>query len=56
MVAPIKTSDKVGTLKIMKDNKVIKEVDLNVKNDVEKANIFTLFMNNLKDTLTFNIY
>ena len=56
LVAPIKTSDKVGTLKIMKDNKVIKEVDLNVKNDVEKANIFTLFMNNLKDTLTFNIY
>ena len=56
LVAPIKTSDKIGTLKIMKDNKVIKEVDLNVKNDVEKANIFTLFMNNLKDTLTFNIY
>ena len=56
LVAPIKTSDKIGTLKIMKDNKVIKEVDLNVKNDVEKANIFTLFMNNLKDTLTFNTY
>lgn len=40
---PIKKGDKVGILKLKDGNKVISEVDLTVKKDVEKASILELY-------------
>ena len=40
---PIKKGDKVGILKLKDGNKVISEVDLTVKKDVEKASILEIY-------------
>ena len=48
---PIKKNDIVGTYYIKKDNVVVEEIDLIVKEDVFKKNFFQLFLDVLKDTL-----
>ena len=48
---PIKKNDIVGTYYIKKDNVVVEEIDLIVKEDVFKKNFFQLFLEVLKDTL-----
>lgn len=48
---PIKKNDIVGTYYIKKDNVVVEEIDLIVKEDVFKKNFFQLFIDILKDTL-----
>lgn len=48
---PIKKNDMVGTYYIKKDNVVVEEIDLIVKEDVFKKNFFQLFLDVLKDTL-----
>lgn len=55
VVAPVKKGDKVGTINIIEDGKVIAEVDATVKEDIEKANILTVFLRNLKETLSCNL-
>lgn len=52
---PIKKGKIIGTLKLKDGNKVINEVELTVKEDVEKANIIELYKRNLKKILTGNI-
>ena len=52
--APIKVGDKVGILKIKEDNNV-REVEVTVKEDVEKANVFEFYLRNIKDIFTGNI-
>ncbi len=47
--APLKIGDKVGILNIISNNKVIKTIDITVKENVYKANIFDLFKRNLKN-------
>lgn len=47
--APIKKGDIVGKLIIKEDNELIREVDITVKKDVEKANIFELYWRYLTD-------
>lgn len=53
--APISKGDVVGTLTLKQNGVVIKTVNLTVKEDVKKANIFEMFWRNLKKTLNFNL-
>lgn len=53
--APLKVGDKVGTLIIKEDDKNIREVDITVREDIEKANILELFLRHLEDIVTGNI-
>lgn len=55
LTAPIKVGDKVGTLIIKEDNEKIREVDITVSENVEKANVWELFLRNLSDIVTGNI-
>ena len=51
LVAPIKISDKVGTIELLEDGNVIKTIDITVKNNVKKANIFELYFRYLKEII-----
>lgn len=55
VVAPVKKGDKVGTINIIEDGNIISSVDATVKEDVEKANIISIFLRNLKETLSGNL-
>ena len=46
--APIKVGNKIGSLDIISNGKVIKNIDITVKEDVVKANIFDLLKRNIK--------
>lgn len=50
--APIKVGEKVGTLIVKESNKEIMQVDLTVKEDIKKANIFKAYIRNLEDVIT----
>ena len=52
--APIKKGEVVGKLKIIENNKTIDEIDITVKSDVKKANIFKLYLRNIKNIITGN--
>lgn len=47
--APLKVGDIVGNLKILKDEKTLKEISLTINEDIKKANLFDLFKRNLRD-------
>lgn len=49
IVAPIKKGDKVGTIDILEDNKVISTIEATVKEDINKASIFTILYRNIKN-------
>lgn len=51
IVAPVKKGDEIGNINIIEDGKVISKVVATVKNDVDKANILTIYLRNLKDIL-----
>ena len=55
IVAPVKKGDKVGTIDIIENNKVIGTVEATVKEDIAKANIFAIFYRNLKNTFKGNL-
>lgn len=55
IVAPIKKGDKVGTINIIEDGKVISTIDATVVEDIKKANIVTVFLRNLRSILTENL-
>ena len=44
--------DKIGTFDIISNGNVIKNIDITVKEDVKKANIFDLIKRNIKMILT----
>ena len=52
--APVKVGDKVGELIIKEDNNE-RRVNVTVKEDVEKANIFIVFLRNIQQIITGNI-
>lgn len=52
---PIKKGDIVGKLYVMNNDDVINEVDLTVKEDVDKCNFFELYFKYLKNILGGNI-
>ena len=52
IVAPVKKGNVIGKVQILnEDNKIINEVDITVKEDVKKANIWDLFLRNLRYNL-----
>lgn len=53
--APVKVGDIVGSLTVLIDGKEIETVDVTVSEDVEKANIFELYIRYLKDIVSGNI-
>lgn len=53
--APIAVGDKVGKINVIESNKTIMTVDVTVKEDIDKANIFISYLRNLKDIVSGNI-
>ena len=53
--APDKVGDVVGKLTILNDGKEVSSVDVTVQEDIEKANVFELYLRYLKDILSGNI-
>lgn len=53
--APIAVGDTVGKINVIENNKTIMTVDVTVKEDVDKANIFISYLRNLKDIVSGNI-
>lgn len=53
--APIKSGDIVGKISVYQDNKFLYSKDITVCEDVEKANIFTIFIRNIRDMLSINL-
>ena len=51
IVAPIKRGDIVGKINILEDGKVIFTIDATIKENIDKANIFTIFLRNLKEII-----
>ena len=51
IIAPVKKGDKVGTIDIIEEGKVISTIDATVKENIEKANIFTVYLRNLKEVV-----
>lgn len=49
IIAPVKKGDKVGTIYLKEDGINIKEINLTVKEDIDKANIFELYLRYLKE-------
>ena len=53
--APVKVGDEVGKLNIYEDGEYKYSVSLTVMNDVEKTNIFMVFIRNLKDIISMSL-
>lgn len=49
--APIKKGDKVGSITLIENDKETRTIPLTVKNDVKRANIFELYLRNMKELL-----
>ena len=47
--APIKKGDSVGTLEIKENDKLLRSVDLTIKESIEKANLFELYIRYIRD-------
>ena len=50
--APINIGDKVGNIEVMDNGNIIKNIDITVKENVEKANILELYFRYLKEIIT----
>ena len=55
IVAPLKKGDKVGTIDIMEGNKILSTIDATIKEDIDKANIITIYLRNLKEIVSGNL-
>lgn len=53
--APVKVGDKVGILNVKEDGKLVKQVELTVKEDIKEANILELYIRYLSDLAVGNI-
>ena len=54
LTAPLKKGEKVGTLDIKENGKVIRTINLTVDKDIKKANILELYLQYLEDAITGN--
>lgn len=52
---PIKKGDIVGKVEIKDGNNILNTIDVTVNNDVKKANVFELYLRNLKNIFNGNI-
>lgn len=55
VAAPVKVGDEVGKINVYEDGKFMYSVGLTVMKDVEKANMFTVFIRNLKDIISVSL-
>ena len=53
--APVRVGDEVGKLNVYENGNFKYSVSLTVIDDVDKANIFTVFVRNLKDVISINL-
>ena len=53
--APLKSGDKVGTIKIIENNKVIMTSDVTIKENIKKASIITVYLRNILDIAKGNL-
>lgn len=53
--APVKSGDVVGKINVYEDGMYKYSVDVTVMNDVDKANIFMVFLRNLKDIISISL-
>ena len=53
--APVKVGDEVGKLNVYENGKIMYSVPLTVMNDVDKANIFMVFIRNLKEIISISL-
>lgn len=53
--APINKGDVVGIVEVKDGDKVINTIDVTVNNDIKKANVFELYLRNLKNIFNGNI-
>lgn len=51
---PIKENEKIGTLEVLENNKVIYKTNVYSKDRIKKANIFELYLRNIKDFINGN--
>jgi D-alanyl-D-alanine carboxypeptidase len=55
VTAPVKKGDIVGKINVYEDGNFKYSVNLTVMKNVDKANIFTVFIRNLKDVVSINL-
>lgn len=55
IIAPVKKGDKVGTIDIMDGNKILSTIDATVKENINKSNIITIYLRNLKEIISGTI-
>lgn len=55
VTAPVKVGDVIGNINVYEDGNFKYSVPLTVMNDVDKANIFMVFLRNLKDVLSISL-
>ena len=55
ITAPVKVGDKVGKIDVYENGTFSYEVPLTVAYDIKKANIFKIFIRNIRDILSVNI-
>ncbi len=53
--APVKNGEVVGKINIYEDGKYKYSEDVTIMNDVDKANVFMIFLRNLKDIISINL-
>jgi len=53
--APVKVGDTIGKILVYEDGKYLFSEDITVVNDIDKANIFKIFIRNLRDIFTLSI-
>lgn len=53
--APIAIGDTVGKINVIENDKTIMTVDVTVKENIDKANIFISYLRNLKDIVSGNV-
>ena len=55
VTAPVKNGDEVGKINVYEDGNFKYAIPLTVMNNVDKANIFTVFIRNLKDIISMSL-
>ena len=53
--APVKVGDTIGKILVYEDGKYLFSENITVVNDIDKANIFKIFIRNLRDIFTLSI-
>ena len=50
--APVKIGDKVGKIEVIENDQIIMEITATVDANIKKANIFTIYLRDLKDIIS----